>query len=312
MTDQLTQTGGPPGGGPGGPNRTPGATPPWYVGAVATILVLITALLVILVARDDGDTEVQTVLPSTTATSTSTTATTEGVATTATVDPTGSTSTTGASTTTGASSTTDTSTTASTTATSSSTSTTAATPEAPIEAVWPATGATVRYIEPVAAATDFATDYLGFDDPVIGPFLEGDGRSGEVEIRPDQDGPGTTVFVRQLTEADTWWVIGAATTAIELTAPDVLDEIASPLQLTGRAMAFEGVVDVELRADGVSTPLVTGIVVGGGTEMADFEGSFPFDWPDRPAGAVVLTVSSPEDGSVVEATVVRIRFPLAG
>src|SRR5689334_12156148 len=64
-------------------------------------------------------------------------------------------------------------------------------------AVWPPAGG-ARYTEPVAAAKGFATDLLGFVDPVVGVYQAGDSRSGEVEVRPVATGPVTTVVVRQL------------------------------------------------------------------------------------------------------------------
>lgn len=301
MTDQRTPTDWPPRSGPGPGRPRPPSVPPWFVGAVAAILVTMLALLIILVLRsgDDGQ-EVQTVLPSTSSTTTSTdsTTTTAGTETTPTTEET---TTTFESTTTSEPAT-----------TTSGDSTTTTTTDTFVPAVWPLLDSSTRYDDPVEAARDFATDLVGFDDPVIGPFLEGDGRSGEVEVRPEAEGPGTTVFVRQLGSDDTWWVIGAATASIEIDEPEALDEIASPLVVRGRALAFEGVVDVELRADGRSKPLVTGSVIGGGSELGPFEGSFEFERPDEAGGALLLRTMSADDGRVWEAAVVRIRFPPAG
>ena len=300
MTDQRTPSDWPPRSGSESGGRRPASGPPWYtwyVAAVAAILLTILVLLIILVLRngDDGQ-EVQTVLPSTTSATLPDSTTTTGAETTATTEET--------------TTTVESTTTSEPTTTEESTTTTVTDPFVP--AVWPLLDSSTRYDDPVDAARDFATELVGFDDPVIGPFLEGDGRSGEVEVRAEADGPGTTVLVRQLGPDDTWWVIGAATTNIEITEPEALAEIASPLVVRGRALAFEGVVDVELRADGGSDPLVTGSVTGGGTELAPFEGSFEFEWPDEAGGAVLLRTMSPEDGRVWEAAVVRIRFPLAG
>ena len=58
--------------------------------------------------------------------------------------------------------------------------------ETPIEAtrhaIWPWSDTSTRFSDPVEAATNFATDYLGFTDPVVGDFQAGDSRSGEVEV----------------------------------------------------------------------------------------------------------------------------------
>jgi hypothetical protein len=76
------------------------------------------------------------------------------------------------------------------------------------DAIWPLADTSTRFDDPVAVATSFAVDYLGFTDPVIGEFRPGDGRSGEVEVRAVDVGPPTRVLVRQLTDDDTWWVVG--------------------------------------------------------------------------------------------------------
>src|SRR5690606_34132299 len=118
----------------------------------------------------------------------------------------------------------------------------------------PASG--TRFDDPVAAARSFAVDFVGFPEPVVGAFLAGDSRSGEVPVQATEQGPVTTVLVRQLADDGSWWVIGSATPNIEVDAPSWLTAIDSPLHLAGRARAFEGTVNVEIRADGQKGPLV--------------------------------------------------------
>ena len=67
---------------------------------------------------------------------------------------------------------------------------------------------------------------------------------------------------------------------------------------------------VEVRADGQAfgQSLAATTVMGGGTEVAPFSGDVTFDRPTTSGGAIVLFTDSAEDGSIVEATVVRIRF----
>lgn len=181
-------------------------------------------------------------------------------------------------------------------------------PEVYESAVWPWFDSGVRYTEPVAAARGFATDFVGFTDPVVGEFMQGDSRSGEVEITSDDGGPVTTVFVRQLGPDDTWWVLGSATENIEVDEPDALDEITSPLEVEGSALAFEGTVNVDIRADGEDEPLFEGFVTGGGTEMAPFDDELEWDNPGEGSGAVVFKTLSARDGSIEQAAVVRVTF----
>jgi hypothetical protein len=182
-----------------------------------------------------------------------------------------------------------------------------ATSDAPQTAVWPWETSSTRFADPVDAARSFATEFLGFTAPVVGPFAQGDSRSGEVEVRPRSKGPVSTVFVRQGGD-DSWWVIGAANEHITLDEPEVMDEIRSPVRLRGTALAFEGTVQVHVREDGRREPIGVGIVTGGGDEPGPFEDAIDFSTPRASAGAVVLFTESAEDGRVWQAGVIRVRF----
>jgi hypothetical protein len=175
--------------------------------------------------------------------------------------------------------------------------------------VWPFSESTTRYDDPTDAARGFATELVGFEDPVVGPFLQGDNRSGEVEIRANERGPVTTVFVRQFGPDDTWWVMGSATENIQIDDPQPQGAIDDPLQLSGRSRAFEAVVDVSVVADGRTAPIGTGFVMGGsGPDFGVFRGSIPFESPHGGWGSVILSTRSAENGQVWEASVVRVGF----
>ena len=158
------------------------------------------------------------------------------------------------------------------------------------------------------AAAGFAAEFLGFDEPIVGEYLAGDNRSGEVEIRAFDSGPVTTVFVRQLTDDDSWWILGAASENIAIDEPETGAEVVSPLTVSGTAEAFEGTVDVQLRADGNGEPILEGFVTGGAFEPAPFSTGFEFTSPGEIGGALVLLSLSPEDGSVLEASALRIFY----
>ena len=176
-------------------------------------------------------------------------------------------------------------------------------------AIWPWVDTSTRFAEPVEAATSFAIDYLGFTDPVIGEFQAGDSRSGEVEISAGNAALTTVVFVRQLTDDDSWWVLGAASENITVDEPTQGAVVSSPLTISGTASAFEGTVDVELRADGNGEPIYEGFVTGSGSpEPGPYEAVIEFTSPGSVGGALVLISRSPEDGSVIEAGALRIFF----
>jgi hypothetical protein len=276
----------------------PGQTPRWLFVAIiilAGIVLSAAGILLGLVLSDDTTAD--------TTTSTTAVTTTEPADGSTTASTTASTS--EPSTATTAPSTTATSTTP-TSATSTSPATTA---PAEATAVWPWAGSGVSYDDPVDAALGFATDFVGFTDPIAGDFQQGDGRSGEVEIRATGGGAVTTVFVRQLTGDDRWWVLGAASANVVVDQPEALALIGSPLLVAGQGRAYEGVIEVQVRADGRQDPAGSGTVLASGDEdFRPFEGSIAWSATGAERGAVVLLSRSGADGSVWEASVLRVVF----
>jgi hypothetical protein len=174
-------------------------------------------------------------------------------------------------------------------------------------AIFPPAAGTVRFTSPEAAATAFAGDYLGMPAPVVGGFQAGDARSGEVEVRSRPEALPSTVLVRQLSDG-TWWVLGSAMPNIRLDTPAAGARVTSPLRLTGSALAYEGHVDVELRADGMTAPVATSFVTGGGDVARPFDGSLTFTTPAATHGALLLITRSARDGSVTEFVAIRVAF----
>ena len=165
-------------------------------------------------------------------------------------------------------------------------------------------------IKPEGVALEFAREFLGMTDPVATPFQAGGPGDGEVPIRPSARGPVTTVGLRQTADGD-WGVTFAASDDIRVSAPGPFDRIASPVTVSGEARAFEGTVQVEVRRDGqlAGDSLGEGFVTGsGGGEHGPFADEIDFEDPGAPAGAVVFYTTSAEDGSVWQATVVRVEF----
>lgn len=181
--------------------------------------------------------------------------------------------------------------------------------EQPADVVFPDAATSRRFDDPVAVARAFAADWVGFTDPDVGEARTVEDGSAEVDVRPTATGPVTTVSTRRLDGDGTWWVTGASTPALQLQDPAAGDEVAPPLEVGGQSTAYEGTVDVELRADGQDTPLVQGFVNGGANgQMGPFAGTFPFDPAGSGAGSVVLSTRGGEDGRIWEATVVRVRL----
>lgn len=209
----------------------------------------------------------------------------------------------------GTTTTVETTTTESTTTTEETTTTVPFQGVDPDQPVFPDPTTSQRFDDPVAAATAFARDFVGFTDPVVGEFQAGDSRSGEVEVRGFADGAPTVVLVRQL-EDDAWWVLGSTTDAIRLETPAARATITSPQPLLGMAYAFEGTVSVRLFVDGTQEPIATTFVTGRGDGvLGDFEGELEFaDTTGATHGVLVLTSDSGEDGAPIEAAVIRVKL----
>lgn len=175
--------------------------------------------------------------------------------------------------------------------------------------VWPDPGGTLRYRTPEAAAAGFARELAGFSEPAYGEFMQGDARSGELEIRSNEGGAVTTVMLRQLSDG-TWYAIGAASSEIRLDAPAAGAVVGSPLELTGSSRAFEAAVGVELRAHGRTVPLGTGLVMGGaGPDLEPFSGSLEWETPGSSGGGTLLLfIASAADGSAWTAAAVPVSF----
>jgi hypothetical protein len=196
----------------------------------------------------------------------------------------------------------------STTAASTTAPPTTAAPVDTSTAVFPDAASGTRYDDPVDAARAFAVDFVGFTDPLVGEFMQGDTRSGEVDVRPVANGPVTTVFVRQLGTDGSWWALGSATADITVDVPSTGDAITSPVTVSGSARGFEGVVPVEVRQDGTRSPIGTGTVMGGGDVPRPFTGQVSFSPPAADYGALVFLTNSGENGQVWAAAVMRVRF----
>lgn len=186
-------------------------------------------------------------------------------------------------------------------------------PVPPVEqldhAIYPTSAMDVRFDDPVEVARAFASSFVGFSNPVVGEFMAGDNRSGEVEVMAGGTGPVTTVFVRQLGPDDSWFVIGSATENIVVDEPEALAVIESPLTVSGQARAFEGNVAVEIRADDLAEALFTGNVIGSGDDqLGAFESVFEFEHPTTGGGSILFITYSPKDGTVLEVGALRVFF----
>lgn len=180
----------------------------------------------------------------------------------------------------------------------------------PSLALWPPSRRGLRFTDPVEAALGFATGYVGFTDPIAGPYRPVDDHFGEVEVRSTADSPPSVILVHQQEEDGSWWVLGASAPNIVVDEPVLNGHIGDPLHISGRAVSIGGELEVQIRSEAVTGPVLrVDFATGGGEEPQWFEGAFGWTVPDSGSGAVVFLTRDPVNGAVLEATVVPVRFP---
>lgn len=183
-------------------------------------------------------------------------------------------------------------------------------------------GSDQAFRDPVATARAFAERYLGITGAVTFDFRPNGNGGGEVPVgfrgesgRPATQ-PTTVVQVRQLGTAGptgAWTAVGATSPDIEVDAPSSGARLSSPVALAGRARAFEGTVQVEVREDGMvfGQSLGSTFVTGRGDGvLGPFSGSLAYRSPSRPGGAVVFFERSAADSgsAVLRAAAVRVAL----
>lgn len=271
----MTQTAHPPAAPPSLPDGGGRSLP------IATVLGLVAVALAIalIVAANDDDTEVSSVETTTTVTE----PTTEGTATTSAAEST-------------------------TTAAPTTAAGGAVSDEEGATIAWPAPDGGAAYGDPVVLTTDFAEQILGFEDPVVGPYQAGDSRSGEVEVRPLDDGPVTTVGVRRMSD-DQLYVLFAATSEVELLLPTPGSAIDHPLQVEGWGRAFEGQVRVAVFDRATSDELGHAFFTASGEgELGPFDGHLEWDNPGGGWGLAVAAVSGGDATTTWAASAVPVGF----
>ena len=140
---------------------------------------------------------------------------------------------------------------------------------------------------PEAAATSFVENAVGVPAH-LGPFMAGDARSGEIELRFAGESGTTpvvrgTLLVRMLGPDDGWFVIGAVSDGVTIDSPASAATVpAGTLTVAGSARGFEGTVIVEALRPGQAAPLDRQIAQGGSladlapyTATLDLSGAAP-------------------------------------
>jgi hypothetical protein len=166
------------------------------------------------------------------------------------------------------------------------------------------------FYAPDKTALAFAKQYLHMPDPyIVGsgvsrPF----GATGAV-VRPSHDSKvQTRISLLNLGADGPFTVTGATTDDIVVDRPQPGTLVTTPVKVSGRSVAFEAAIAVEVRLAGQLSGEST-TLLGGSTQLGPFAGEIPYNASGGGPGAVVFYVRSAKDGSVVEAAVVPVLFP---
>jgi hypothetical protein len=146
------------------------------------------------------------------------------------------------------------------------------------------------------SAADAAVRALIGVTPVLGEYMAGDNRSGEVIVFSPGDAvpvERSLLLLRQIGPDDRWSVIGAINEAMEIDEP-ASGSVVSPglVVVAGRARGFESLVVVGAHRIGDETDSIDEVITSGGS----LEESTPF--------RVVLDLRDTKEGDVI-AIVVR-------
>jgi len=156
-------------------------------------------------------------------------------------------------------------------------------------ALWPAPG--VVFTTPEAAAADFVTQVLAVP-PNLGEFVQGDSRSGEIDVLSPGEGGGTptpraVLFLRQLGPQSSWFVIAAGSADTSITTPAPLAQVPSGIiTVEGMGHGFEASIMVSAYLAGNPTVFTQQHTMAGSMEEAG-----PF--------SVQLDLSGAQPGDVV-------------
>lgn len=157
-------------------------------------------------------------------------------------------------------------------------------------ALWPAPS--VVFTSPRAAAEDFVVQVLGVP-PLVGDFMAGDSRSGEIEVFSPGDPPSlrSILLLRQLGPNNGWFVIGTLNDKAFITNPESGRQVtAGPITVEGLAEGFEATVIIEAFIAGRAEPVLDREVTMAGNfgEASPF--SVTLDLSDAAPGDTVLIV----------------------
>jgi len=167
--------------------------------------------------------------------------------------------------------------------------------------IWPFASDQRRIASAADAARSFAIDYLGMTNAVVG-----DSNGLDVQVFPNERASLRTIV--HVVEDDTkgFVVVGASADMIEVDTPVAHDPLSSSLAVSGRSLAFEAQINLELRPYGSTSPVFEDFTMGGGSEVLPFSTTITPPSTDEPLVLVVFEGDASGEGAMSQATVIPL------
>ncbi len=138
----------------------------------------------------------------------------------------------------------------------------------------------------------------------VGATLAGRPTS-DVEVFPnDRASARTLVHVEERSTG--FVVVGATADEITVDTPHPNDALSSPLTISGKSVAFEATVGIQLRPADATTPVFEGNTNGGSTELQPFSTTITPPAIDQPLVLVVFEGDASGAGTMTKATVIPL------
>ncbi|MEY2451836.1 MAG: hypothetical protein QOD92_1410 [Acidimicrobiaceae bacterium] len=169
--------------------------------------------------------------------------------------------------------------------------------------IWPLESMNRTYATREEAAKSFAVDYLGMTHARLGTTTGDD-----VEIFPNDRGNARTVVHTAELSTHTFGVTGADADEIVLDTPKPNDPLAPTMTVSGRSVAFEAQVGIQLRPFGLVTSDLDDYVMGGSSEMQPFSKQISVPKTDQAHVLILFEGDASGEQTFTKATV-RLLTP---
>lgn len=175
-------------------------------------------------------------------------------------------------------------------------------PQATTNSIWPFVSSNRTFDSADAAAKSFAVEYLGMTNARVGTTT-----GNNVEVFPNANATTRTV-VRVENQGDRGWaVLGSSADDATVDQPAPHSALTPTLTVSGRSVAFEAQIVVELRPYGSTNQVARTTAMGGSTEVQPYSATISPPSTDQPLVLLVYEPDASGQGAMSYATVVPLE-----